>query len=312
MINAGIAGLGWWGQTLVEAVSGGSDKIRFVAGATRTVNADVKSFAGEHGFALKESYEDLLADPNVDAVVLATPHSMHVEQVVAAAAQGKHVFCEKPFALTRAGAERAVEATDRAGVTLGLGYNRRWHPEMVALRERIASGDLGVVLHVEATMTFPNALYLKSDAWRANREETPCGGLTPMGVHAVDGMIDLCGEVEEVYCQSFRRVVEVDAKGALVELGEGVEGYLRTSEIARDRIDDVRSVLKVGDEVEAKFVGVDRKKRIPSLSIKAKESDEEAQALQEYTTSAPTGATTLGDLIKEQMSSGRREGVRED
>ena len=231
MINAGIVGLGWWGQTLVEAVSGGSDKIRFIAGATRTVNTDVENFADDHGFALRESYEDLLADPDVDAVVLATPHSMHVDQVVAAAARGKHVFCEKPFALTRAGAEQAVEAADRAGVTLGLGYNRRWHPEMVALRERIASGDLGVVLHVEATMTFPNALYLKPDAWRANRAETPCGGLTPMGVHAVDGMIDLCGEVDEVYCQSFRRVVEVDADDTtsiLFRMRAGMSGYLGT------------------------------------------------------------------------------------
>ena len=108
------------------------------------------------------------------------------------------------------------------------------------------------------------------------------------------------------------RVIEVDAKGALVELAEGIEGYLRTSEIARDRIDDIRTVLKVGDDIEAKFVGVDRKKRIPSLSIKAKESDEEAKAMQDYTTSSPAGATTLGDLIKEQMSSGRTEGARED
>ena len=97
-----------------------------------------------------------------------------------------------------------------------------------------------------------------------------------------------------------------------MELGEGIEGYLRTSEIARDRVDDVRMVLKVGDEIEAKFIGVDRKKRIPSLSIKAKESDEEAQVLQDYTTSAPAGATTLGDLIKEQMSDSRTEDARED
>ena len=108
------------------------------------------------------------------------------------------------------------------------------------------------------------------------------------------------------------RVIEVDAKGALVELAEGIEGYLRTSEIARDRVDDIRTVLKVGDDIEAKFVGVDRKKRIPSLSIKAKESDEEAKAMQDYTTNSPAGATTLGDLIKEQMSSGRTEGARED
>ena len=101
------------------------------------------------------------------------------------------MFCEKPFALHKAEADAAVAATQKAGVTLGLGYNRRFHPEMTKLRERIRSGDLGTVLHIEATMTFPNALALKADAWRAHRDETPCGGLTPMGVHAIDGMIDL-------------------------------------------------------------------------------------------------------------------------
>ena len=85
------------------------------------------------------------------------------------------------------------------GVTLGLGYNRRFHPEMGKLRGRIDSGELGVVMHVEATMTFPNALLLQPAQWRAQRDETPCGGLTPMGVHAVDGMIDLCGPIEQVY-----------------------------------------------------------------------------------------------------------------
>ncbi len=84
----------------------------------------------------------------------------------------------------------------KAGVTLGLGYNRRFHPEMTALRNKIQSGDLGTVLHFEATMTFPNALMLKPDAWRAQKDETPCGGLTPMGVHAIDGMIDLGGEID--------------------------------------------------------------------------------------------------------------------
>ena len=106
---------------------------------------------------------------------------------------GKHVFCEKPFALHKADAEAAVAATQQAGVTLGLGYNRRFHPEMTKLRQRIQSGDLGTLLHFEATMTFPNALFLKPDAWRADKDETPCGGLTPMGVHAIDGMIDLGG-----------------------------------------------------------------------------------------------------------------------
>jgi predicted dehydrogenase len=82
------------------------------------------------------------------------------------------VFCEKPFALTKADADAAVAATTKAGVTLGLGYNRRFHPEMTALREKIRSGEIGTVLHFEATMTFPNALFLKPEAWRADREET--------------------------------------------------------------------------------------------------------------------------------------------
>lgn len=231
MIKAGIVGLGWWGKTLVEAVADGSKEIEFVAGATRTQNDDIKRFADANGLTLHESYDALLADPKVDAVVLATPHSLHVEQVVAAAARRKHVFCEKPFALTKASAEEAVAAVEKAEVTLGLGYNRRWHPEMTKLRERIDSGELGVILHCEATMTFPNALMLKADAWRANREETPCGGLTPMGVHAVDGMIDLCGPIDEVYCQSFRRVVAVDADDTtsiLFRMKEGMSGYLGT------------------------------------------------------------------------------------
>jgi predicted dehydrogenase len=231
VINAAIVGLGWWGRTLVEAVSGTSEKMRIVAGTTRSITDDVKQFAGEHQFALADSYEALLADPKVDAVVLATPHSMHVDQVVAAAAAGKHVFCEKPFALTKESAERAVEAVRRAGVTLGLGYNRRLHPEMNRLRDKIDTGGLGVVMHVEATMTFPNALFLKPEAWRANREETPCGGLTPMGVHAVDGMIDLCGPIDEVYCQSFRRAVQIEADdttSVLFRMKDGMSGYLGT------------------------------------------------------------------------------------
>ena len=228
MIRAAIVGMGWWGRTLVEAVAD-SEQIRFVAGATRTVSPEVQAFSDTQQLTLVDRYEALLADPHIDAVVLATPHSLHAAQTIAAATVGKHVFCEKPFALHKADAEAAVAATEQAGVTLGLGYNRRFHPEMTRLRERIRSGGLGTVLHVEATMTFPNALALAADAWRADKEETPCGGLTPMGVHAIDGMIDLCGPIESVYCQSTRRVVAVDSDDTtsmLFRMRSGVSGYL--------------------------------------------------------------------------------------
>ena len=95
-------------------------------------------------------------------------------------------------------------------------------------------------------------------------------------------------------------VSEVDAKGAIIQLGDGVEGSLRASDLSRDRIEDARTVLKVGDEVEAKFVGVERKSRAVTLSIKAKDSEEEAEAVQDYSRSGGGGAT-LGDILKEQM-----------
>jgi small subunit ribosomal protein S1 len=96
-------------------------------------------------------------------------------------------------------------------------------------------------------------------------------------------------------------VREVDAKGAIIDLGNGVDGQLRASELSRDRVEDARLLLKVGEEVEAKFTGVDRKGRSISLSIKAKDIHEEQEAMQNYRTDSPTG-TSLGDLLKEQIS----------
>jgi predicted dehydrogenase len=231
MINAAIVGLGWWGKTLVEAVQGQSQAIRFVAGATRTVTPEVQAFAKAQGFDLRASYDELLKDKAIDAVVLTTPNSMHVPQIIAAAQAGKHVFCEKPLAMTRADADKGVAAMRKAGLTLALDYNRRFHPTIADLRQRIRSGALGTILHFEGTMTFPNALYLKPGQWRADRAETPCGGLMPMGVHVVDAAIDLFGEVDGVYCQSFHRVVPVDADDTtsiLFRMKSGMSGYLGT------------------------------------------------------------------------------------
>jgi predicted dehydrogenase len=223
--------MGWWGRTLVESVQGASDRIKFVAGTTRTVTPEVEAFAKQHGLRLVADYDALLKDKDIDAVVLCTPNSQHPAQVIAASKAGKHVFCEKPFTLTKKDAEVAAAAVRNAGITLALGYNRRFHPEMTKLRNQIRSGELGTILHVEATMTFPNALYLKPEHWRAHRSETPAGGLAPMGVHAVDGMIDLCGEIDHVFAQSFRRVVEVDSDDTtsiLFRMKEGMSGYLGT------------------------------------------------------------------------------------
>ena len=96
-------------------------------------------------------------------------------------------------------------------------------------------------------------------------------------------------------------VKEVDAKAAIIDLGDSVEGVLRASELTRDRVEDARTVLKVGDEVEAKFMGIDRKNRSIMLSIKAKDSEDEAKAIEDYSRSSESGTATLGDILKEQM-----------
>jgi small subunit ribosomal protein S1 len=101
-------------------------------------------------------------------------------------------------------------------------------------------------------------------------------------------------------------VTELDAKGATLALAEGVEGYLRASEISRDRVEDARAVLKIGEAVEAKFLGVDRKNRTISLSIKAKDHDEESAAIKGYSRESQAGTATLGDILKQQMEEAGR------
>jgi predicted dehydrogenase len=205
--------------------------MRFTTLQTRTVKPDDEAFAKQHGLSIARSYEEVLADPKIDAVALATPVSGHVKQIEAAAAAGKHVYCEKPFTFSKAEAETALAAVRKANRTVGVGYNRRFHPEMVKLHDRIKSGDLGTIQHIEASMTYPNALFLPPTAWRSQKSEAPLGGLAPMGVHAIDLMIYLTGEIDHAYCQSFAREVKTgtdDTTSMLFRMKAGMSGYLGT------------------------------------------------------------------------------------
>jgi predicted dehydrogenase len=205
--------------------------MRFTTLQTRTVTPDVEAFAKQHNLAIAKSSEDVLADPKIDAVALATPASGHLKQIEAAAAAGKHVYCEKPFTFFKKEAEAAIEAVRKAKRVVGVGYNRRFHPEMIKLNERIKAGELGTIQHIEASMTYPNALFLPPTAWRSNKNEAPLGGLAPMGVHAIDLMLWLAGEIDTAYCQSSARVVQTgtdDTTSMLFRMKSGVTGYLGT------------------------------------------------------------------------------------
>jgi predicted dehydrogenase len=203
MIRAAIVGLGRWGRSLVTSVQGKSDDIRFVVAHTRT-RAAAEEFCREKGVPLTDSYEQILADPDVDAVVLATPHSQHEQQVLRAAAAGKHIHVEKPITLDRTSANAAVAAARKAGVVLAVGYCRRFHPSVVEVRSRLKAGRLGNVVSMVAQHTTSTGQFIPPDNWRAAPEEAPGGALTAVGVHSLDHMIEFAGPVRDVRCVTAR------------------------------------------------------------------------------------------------------------
>lgn len=204
MVRAAIVGLGMWGQNLVKSVQGKSDLISFVAGNTRT-RSKAEEFCRDQKIDLRDDLDAILTDPEIDAVVYATPHSQHKEHIERAAQAGKQVYVEKPFTLEVASAKAALEAVKEAGVVLGIDFQRRFHPSIGEIRDRIRDGRLGTIDCCVAEITVPGGLGLSEGHWRINREETPAGAMTGLGVHVMDGFIDLCGEVEEVYCVNTRR-----------------------------------------------------------------------------------------------------------
>ncbi|MCB1547822.1 MAG: Gfo/Idh/MocA family oxidoreductase [Hyphomicrobiaceae bacterium] len=213
VINAAIVGLGRWGQRLVSSVQGegvpASTLLRFTRGvAPRPAKSE--DFARAHGLAVATEYAEVLADPGIAAVVLATPHTQHAEQAIAAAKAGKAVFVDKPFTLTRASAEAVVAACGKAGVTLAVGQNRRFLPSAIELKRMIDSGELGTVLHAEGNFSSGSGLRYPAGGWRTRREEAPGGGMTALGIHALDMLINLCGPVTEVDARSQRRVMQAD------------------------------------------------------------------------------------------------------
>jgi len=227
MIRAAIVGLGRWGRSLVNSVQGKSDDIRFVAAHTRT-RASAEDFCRDKGVPLVDSYEKILADPSIDAVVLATPHSQHEEQVRQAAAAGKHIHVEKPITLDRESADSAVAAVRKAGVVLAVGYCRRFHPSVVDVRTRLKDGRLGHVIAMVAQHTTSTAQFIPTDNWRAAPDEAPGGALTATGVHSLDHMIEFAGRVRDVRCVIARHVPghSDDTTTVMLNFESGVTGLI--------------------------------------------------------------------------------------
>jgi len=264
MLRAAIFGLGRWGNTLVESVKD-SGKFRFVKGVSRNPE-NHKEFSQKTGIKVVSSYGRVLKDPEIDAVVLATPHSLHLKQIAQAAKAGKHVFVEKPLTLTRKSAEKAVDACRAAGVTLGIGFNRRHAPAFVEMMRRIRAGEIGDVLHIEAAHSGPTGYRLQAGNWRATREEAPAGGMTARGIHTLDSMIQIAGLVTSVYAFSDKRkhppeVTMDDTTSMLLKFAGGATGYLSTifvtAELWRVHVFGSKGWLEMRGDADLTFRGLE-------------------------------------------------------
>jgi predicted dehydrogenase len=231
MLNSAIVGLGWWGQNLVKAARDFDAPLNFTRGVTLEPDA-IKDFAADYKLVIGTSIDDVLADPSIQAVVLATPHTLHPAQVKALAAAGKHIYCEKPFALSKAEAIAMLDAVKKAGVVIAVGHHFRLMPSMRALAELKAKCAFGTIMHMEGNYSHDWLADMPTDSWRVQPGESRAGGMTSMGIHVLDCFRDLAGPMKRVAALSKARALQLptgDTTTALIEFASGATATLGTT-----------------------------------------------------------------------------------
>jgi predicted dehydrogenase len=230
-VRVAMVGMGWWGRKMLNVLAAAPEDIRVVRAAEPNVEA-VRELCAGRGIALTTDYTDALRDPTVEAVVLATPHALHEAQIEQAVAAGKHVFCEKPLALTKVGAEKAVALCQQAGLVLGMGHERRWEPPVADLLAKADAGVLGRVQQIEANFSHDKFLALDRGNWRLNAAQAPAGGMTATGIHLLDLSVRLLGPAQSVLCiceQLSSDLPQGDTVAAYVKFKGGGTSYVSAS-----------------------------------------------------------------------------------
>ncbi len=226
MLNVAVIGLGWWGRIIVPLVKP-SSKLKVV----RVADPDPKAaeFAESQGIPLSRTLDEVLADKNVEGVVLCTPHTQHTDQIVKSASAKKHVFCEKPLSLSRKDVLRAVEACNTNGVKLAVGHEKRFEPPIQEAMRLVKSGDIGVPLQIEANFVQDKFLSLPADNWRLSAKEAPAGPMTATGIHLLDLSVGVFGPAEHVFARVKTlgsQLVNGDTLGILVGFRNGGNALL--------------------------------------------------------------------------------------
>jgi predicted dehydrogenase len=195
-INVACLGMGWWSDVLADAIQR-TDKINIVSCYTRS--ADKRhAFAKKYACAAAPSYEALLADNNVDAIINTTPNSVHRETTMAAAQAGKHVFLDKPIANTVADGRALTKACRRAGVVLGMGYQRRREGQFRWIKRQIDAGVFGKLVNAESNISRDRLGKIDLSSWRYQAAGMPGGVMLQIGIHYVDVLTYLMGPVQAV------------------------------------------------------------------------------------------------------------------
>ena len=230
-VRVAMVGMGWWGRKMLNVLAAAPEDIRVVRAVEPNMES-VRDLCAARGIALSADHADALRDPAVEAVVLATPHALHEAQVEQAVAAGKHVFCEKPLALTKAGAVKAVALCRQAGLVLGMGHERRWEPPIADLLAKADAGALGRIHQIEANFSHDKFLALDRSNWRLKAEQAPAGGMTATGIHLLDLSVRLLGPAESVLCiceQLSSNLPQGDTVAAFVKFKGGGTSYVSAS-----------------------------------------------------------------------------------
>jgi predicted dehydrogenase len=226
MLNVAVVGLGWWGR-IISTLLHTHSQLRLVMAVDPS--AEAAGFARERKIVLSGDYEKAIRDPDIDAVILCTPHSLHTDQIVLAANARKHVFCEKPLSLSRADVLRAVEACNANKVVLAVGHEKRFEPPIQEVLRLAHSGELGTLLQVEANFSQDKFLSLPADNWRLSSREAPAGPMTATGIHLLDLSVALLGPAERAFASARQlgsQLVNGDTLGALVSFRSGANALL--------------------------------------------------------------------------------------
>ncbi|NNE89759.1 MAG: Gfo/Idh/MocA family oxidoreductase [Silicimonas sp.] len=195
-VKVGIVGLGRWARVLTRG-SRQSDQIEIVKGYSRSAEKR-SAFQSEYGVPSVESLDELLADPEIQGVILTVPNEQHLPVAEAVAKAGKHIYTEKPIANTLENGIRLEALQDKFGVRAMVGHSARLLRGARMMKDAIDSGELGTLSFMESNFSNERALELTPDTWRWYRDKAPGGPLSQLATHLFDSLYMLGGEVEEV------------------------------------------------------------------------------------------------------------------